>query len=190
MRKLVFLPAKKELSLGDLALSSTNLLWQITEDNLSIAKNIFNCQPYHLYVLGDEDIYEGEWCFEIHKDYERDDVIKYLDEKDPTMAWWLRELNMNYVKEPNNVMFNKTPDGSCLKVIETTNKDLGLPSPSNDLIRHFGNEYNLGKEIIGYDETLMRCSECGAIQLATYYTCQYPLCGGNLKPYFIFKKND
>jgi len=54
----------------------------------------------HIYMVDIEgEVLYDEWCFEIHEDYERDDVPKFIDKRNPKMAWWLRRLNMDYLKE-------------------------------------------------------------------------------------------
>ena len=73
------------------------------------------------------ELLNGEWCFEIHEDYETDST-KIKDKNNPKMAWWLRRLNMDYLKkQPKEFRFWRRIDGSCWKILASTDKSLGLP---------------------------------------------------------------
>lgn len=81
-----------------------------------------------MYMVDKEgELLNGEWCFEIHEDYETDST-KIKDKNNPKMAWWLRRLNMDYLKkQPKEFRFWRRIDGSCWKILASTDKSLGLP---------------------------------------------------------------
>ena len=82
----------------------------------------------HLYLISDEEIKEGDWYI-IYDAYNNIDSIKKAD-------------------------YNKTNEFSlkpysdyCKRITSSTNKSLGLPSPSDSFIKKFIERYNEGYPI-------------------------------------------
>lgn len=95
----------------------------------------------HLYVLSDEAVKDGEWCFEMHNgDSQAINPIIWIDEMGN--KWYLRKMNMNC----------SANDPECKKLIATTDTSLripidaimtkALPSLTKIFINKFIAEYN------------------------------------------------
>lgn len=106
----------------------------------------------HLYILSDEEIKEGEWCFEVHngKSLAPSNTPKFKDKIGN--IWWLRKMNMNCT----------AGDMECKKIIATTDLNLWnkcrinnstcflnspLPQPSPQFIQKYIEEWNKGNKI-------------------------------------------
>jgi hypothetical protein len=66
----------------------------------------------HVYITSDEEIKEGDWCFELYNGQSQATSPKFIDEKGN--VWWLRVMNMNC----------SANDPECKKIILTTDQDL------------------------------------------------------------------
>jgi hypothetical protein len=86
---------------------------------------LFKIIGEHYYLLDvDGEIFDGQWCFEIYDEYETDKVKFNVS---PEYSFYLRQLNMDYLREsPEEFCFHRIFDGSCLKVIASSNPELNL----------------------------------------------------------------
>jgi len=92
-----------------------------TQDYLKSA----NAKSYHLYVLLDDEIKEGDWIY-----YELDRKVSQIK-------------SMYIHKEWANITKNGV---FCKKIIATTDTSLNLPQPSKQFIEKYIEEYNKGNK--------------------------------------------
>lgn len=120
----------------------------------------YECQ--HLYFTSDEEIKEGEWCFEVHNgpSLAPKDTPRFTDKEGN--IWWLRRMNM----------YCSANDPQAKKIIATTDKNLYtevlpfepgekvqykyLPEPSKEFLEVYVKAYDEGKKI---DEVLIEVEE-------------------------------
>ena len=86
---------------------------------------------YHLYILSDEEIKEGDWCIETN--------INSPNYNKPFIAH-NEENYINSVRACNNYQ-------SVKKIIASTDKSLNLPEPSPSFIQKYIEEWNKGNRI-------------------------------------------
>lgn len=73
------------------------------------------------------EIKYDEWCLEIHEEYKCD--LTRIPDENTNYSWFLRKLNMDYLKEkPKEFSFWRKVDGSCKKILASQNPEHNLPS--------------------------------------------------------------
>lgn len=115
--------------------------------------------PYNLYIISDEEIKEGEWCFEMHNGPSNapKDTPRFTDENGN--IWWLRQMNMNCsANDPQAKKIIATTD-TLITVYRFNDPSDKLPQPSQQFIEKYIKEYNksniitkveVEEECIGY----------------------------------------
>ena len=82
----------------------------------------------NIYITNDEEIKEGNWCFEVHNGDSKANSPKFIDEKGNT--WWLRKANANDI----------AGCPTTKKIILTTDQDLikdGVQAIDNEFLEWF-----------------------------------------------------
>lgn len=119
--KVVILSTNHEASLKG------NELWINIEGKLKLSKPNSICpgpQSFqHLYFISDEEIKEGDWCFNSFDNQ----IWKYKSSPCPLPYWGNKD--------------------TLTKIIATTDSSLGLPQPSPSFIKAYIEEYNQGNVI-------------------------------------------
>jgi hypothetical protein len=110
----------KDYKIGDLAINKN---WKVSETN----GNEY-WQPQHLYFLSNDEIKEGDWCFDI-----------------------LNNITYQY-KGGNNIKWNKGLLEQLKKIIATTDESLGLPRPSNEFLKKFCELGGVDKVLVEYEK--------------------------------------
>ena len=91
---------------------------------------------FDYYVSEKEmEIENGEDCFELHEEYESDKP-RFIDSNNHKMSWWLRKLNMSYRQNsPKSFEFHRIFNGSCKKIIATTNPNINIPKVVDEVFK-------------------------------------------------------
>lgn len=101
----------------------TQISRDILTGNLIYSKIQERClSGYHLYILSDEEIKEGDWCF-----YEKENRCFQAT---------FTDVNNIYAKNPAYRV------EGIKKIISTTDTSLGLPQPSQSFIKKYVEGYN------------------------------------------------
>lgn len=118
--------------------------------------------PQHLYILSDEEIKKGNWIY--NKDV---GIVKCLTvEKNES-----EEFRFNYEFETKDEKCWLTDFlGRSFKVIASTDKSLGLPSPSDSFIKKYCELGDINEVMVEYEEKI----ECEAYYAYGGYDCHWP----------------
>lgn len=83
-------------------------------------KKVIHIPNKYLLLIDDSaqtEVQDGGWCFELQDEY-ASDKIRFSDEFNSAKSWFLRELNMAYLrKAPQEFMFYRKIDGSVKAVL-------------------------------------------------------------------------
>ena len=101
MKNLFIIPTDKPSRLY------TNMQGVLSKDELKM-----RLKNYNIYITNDEEIKEGNWCFEVHNGDSKANSPKFIDEQGNT--WWLRKANANDI----------AGCPTTKKIILTTDQDL------------------------------------------------------------------
>lgn len=90
------------------------LLRKLKQNGNLVFHNFLEHECQHLYVLSNDEVKEGEWCFEVHNgpSLAPKSTPRFTDNKGN--IWWLRQLNMNA----------SANDPNCKKVIASTDPNV------------------------------------------------------------------
>lgn len=81
------------------------------------------------------DIEQDELCFEIYHEYDSN-KIRFSDNNNPNMSWYLRKLNMSYRKiPPKEFEFYRIYNNTCKKIIATNNQNIDIPKVIDEVER-------------------------------------------------------
>lgn len=151
--EVLLLTTDKNLKIGDLGLSESNILWYIKESNFKEADVLYECKPHYLYIISDEEIKDGFSGYAIVT-VKDDPRIHYL--VDVICA----EKNQCYCREDRKFSYEFY---SVKPIIATTDTSLKinnysdvnrmidieycLPQPSKEFVNSYLNAYNINNPI-------------------------------------------
>lgn len=177
--KIVMLPAKK---------ADVNSLWLLNNGKISLDNHLLDDEtfvPHHLYILSDEEIKEGDWCFyRNHLDGGNIICQAYKHSDDKRMLFDDGTHN-------KNIGEGITPlSGECKKIVATTDKSLGEPRPHSKALAYIPESftqayikaYNEGKPITEVDLD-MEVANCANIDV-------YNQCDGHKHTFKIKTRPD
>ena len=118
-RNVVMLPTKEKSKLFIGKISG-----QLCD--LTVADRDETTDNQELYITSDEKPVDGDWVIPNNPEY-GNRIWKYTPAPCPMPYWGCAD--------------------NCKKIIVTTNKSLGLPSPSDGFVKKFINRYNAGNPI-------------------------------------------
>ena len=121
-RNVVMLPTNQRANLAFNQINS-RLLY---DNDSTIDRVLPHCTYQHLYILSDEEIKEGDWVIPNDKNY-ANRPWKYSPAPCPMPYWGCAD--------------------NCKKIIATTDKSPGLPSPSPEFVQAYIKSYNAGNPI-------------------------------------------
>lgn len=137
---IVMLPTEKLCCIiqGERSKLASNMVAQFSAEKV----NNSNYTGYHLYILSDDEIKEGDWFVcATHRDIEGNITYKQIE-----------KCTKRIIKEEIEVDILETEDWAyspkrSKKIIATTDKNLNLPQPSQSFIKKYISEYNKGNII-------------------------------------------
>lgn len=145
---VVMLPTKEKATNEDISYKGELYLWKNklyykTDSEYPLLQS----KSYHLYILSDEEIKEGDWFIQNNKE-----LLQYK-----------RKSNTIGCFFDNNNELQTFHSNKRLKIIASTDKSLNLPELSDTFTKEYIKEYNKGNKIeevlVEYDSELITKNE-------------------------------
>ena len=134
--QLVILSTTGEIAIGNICMYKTGLLRLAKERSSDAMKAIYNIIPHHLYLLSDEEIKEGDTCFDT-RPLQYGHIFNCIG--------FSRSIGYEgWIKNEGGLILGKD---QCIKVIASTDPSLNLPSFPQSFLEEYVKIYNSKQEL-------------------------------------------
>ena len=145
---------------------STNITSNTEVLHIESGGRMIRFNSYHLYIISDDEIKEGDWC------------VTNLNKMEKFNSPWKGEIEISYKQETR-------------KIIASTDSSLNLPNISEEFIKLYIEKYNSGNPIdeieVEYEEFVIENGNSKPFKITKYFInkCQMTGIKRNAVEYFI-----